>query len=216
MFESSYADERRRMVDKQLVARGISDARVIQAMLEIPREEFVPGGLRDQAYLDAALPIDYGQTISQPYTVAYMCEALQLTGGETVLEVGTGSGYGAAVLSRLAGQVYTVERIVELAATAKARLERLGYANVDVRIADGTLGLPEVAPFDAIIATAAAEELPSPYQQQLVEGGRIVMPLGSAHSQCMYRFTLRSGMLHRENLGGFAFVPLIGRYGLAD
>ena len=208
------AEQRRRMIDAQLASRGIQDSRVLEAMSEIPREDFLPHGLREQAYADAALPIDNGQTMSQPYTVAFMCQALGLEGGEKLLEIGTGSGYGAAVLSRLAREVHSVERFPELAKQAQDRLERRGYTNVNVHIADGSLGLPEQSPFDAIIVTAAAERLPAPYQDQLADGGRIVLPLGPRHhSQFMYRFTQNAGRLHRENLGAFVFVPLIGTHG---
>ena len=208
------AEQRRRMIETQLASRGIEDSRVLEAMSEIPREDFLPHGLREQAYADAALPIDNGQTMSQPYTVAFMCQALGLEGGEKLLEIGTGSGYGAAVLSRLAREVHSVERFPELAKQAQDRLERRGYTNVNVHIADGSLGLPEQSPFDAIIVTAAAERLPAPYQDQLADGGRIVLPLGPRHhSQFMYRFTQNAGRLHRENLGAFVFVPLIGTHG---
>jgi protein-L-isoaspartate(D-aspartate) O-methyltransferase len=212
-----FAEPRRRMVQRQLRGRDIDDPRVLDAMSRVAREQFLPHDLHDQAYADAALPIESGQTISQPYTVAFMCQALQLQGQEKVLEVGTGSGYGAAVLSLLAREVHTVERFPELAEPARDRLRRLGYTNVQVHVANGTLGLPEQAPWDAVIATAAAESLPSPYERQLAEGGRIVLPLGSRHhSQFMYRFTRRQGRLHRENLGAFVFVPLIGQHGFQN
>lgn len=162
---------RREMVELQLRRRGIGDARVLAVMGEVLREEFVPSGLRNAAYDDDALPIGFGQTISQPYTVASMLEALQLSGKENALEVGTGSGYTAAVLSRLVRVVHSVERVAELAQQAKERLDRLGYANIFVHVADGTLGLADEAPFDAIVVTAGAARLPQPYEQQLAEGG---------------------------------------------
>jgi protein-L-isoaspartate(D-aspartate) O-methyltransferase len=209
-----FASARQRMVEHQLRRRGISDERVLQAMLTVPREEFVAKDLRDYAYDDCPLPIGFGQTISQPFTVAFQCEALQLKGDERVLEVGTGSGYAAAVLSHLAKEVYTVERIPGLAAQAEAMLRRLGYANAHVFTANGTLGLPDYAPLDGIVVTAGGTALPKPYLSQLSTGGRIVIPIGeSLYGQSMYRFTKLTDELKVENLGGFAFVPLIGRYG---
>jgi protein-L-isoaspartate(D-aspartate) O-methyltransferase len=205
------------MVRTQLEARGISDQRVLDAMLAVPREAFVPQDLRPYAYDDTPLQIGYGQTISQPFTVAFMAEALQLIGSEKVLEVGTGSGYGAAVLSRLARVVFTVERISALGDRARARLEQLGYGNVHVCIANGTLGLPDQAPFDAIVVTAGAEELPPDYWRQLADGGRIVIPLGhTPMSQRMCRFTRRADDVEVEDLGSFAFVPLIGQHGWSE
>ncbi|QDV51950.1 protein-L-isoaspartate(D-aspartate) O-methyltransferase [Gimesia fumaroli] len=205
---------RQKMVENHLRFRGIRDPRVLEAMSRVPREEFVSPEQKQYAYSDCALPIDCGQTISQPYTVAYMCEAAQLTGDETVLEVGTGSGYGAAVLSLLTREVHTIERIPELVTIARERLTRLGFSNVHVYTADGTLGVPEVAPFDAIIVTAGAETLPEPYTEQLKNGGRIIIPIGSeTMGQTMYRYTMIKGKLSQENLGAFAFVPLIGEFG---
>lgn len=213
-LSSKYADERRRMVEDQLRARHISDPRVLEAMAAVPREEFVPVALRRHAYEDGPLPIGGGQTISQPYTVAFMCQALLLEGVEKVLEVGAGSGYGAAVLSRLAREVHTVERIRALAESARASLERLGYGNVHVHVADGTLGLPAEAPFDGIVVTAATMGVPLTYLEQLAEGGRLVIPVGDPLlGQTLYRFTRHDGRLLVADLGGFAFVPLIGKYG---
>ena len=212
---SEYFDElRHRMVQHQLRSRGIADERVLQAMRAVPREEFVSDSVRDYAYDDCPLPIGFGQTISQPFTVAFQCEALQLQGDERILEIGTGSGYAAAVLSYLAKEVYTVERIPGLATQAKETLSRLGYATVHVSTANGTLGLPDHAPFDAIVVTAGGTSLPKPFLEQLSAGGRIVIPIGdSLYGQSMYRFTKLPEALQVENLGGFAFVPLIGRYG---
>lgn len=202
------------MVENQLRTRGITDPRVLAAMLEVPREEFVPLGERFVAYEDGPLPIGRGQTISQPFTVAFMAQALQLQGQEKVLEIGTGSGYGAAVLSRLAREVYTVERIESLAQQAQQHLSRLDYNNVQVFIADGSLGLPNEAPFDAIVVTAGAKNLPQAYVEQLNEGGRIVIPIGDLpNTQTMMRVTKTDGQLTAENLGAFAFVPLIGENG---
>lgn len=202
------------MVETQLVGRGIADRHVLKAMGKIPREEFVPDNLRVSAYQDSALPIGHGQTISQPYTVAFMCQALALKGSEKILDVGTGSGYAAAVLSQLAAQVYSVERIDKLAELAKANLKRVGLEKVQVSVADGTLGLSREAPFDAIVVAATAEQLPRPLLEQLSEGGRIVIPLGdTSRGQRMHRITLREGKICDEDLGGFAFVPLVGEHG---
>lgn len=211
--EATFARRREKMVEYQIAARGIEDARLLAAMRTVPRHAFVPENLRENAYDDMPLPIGFGQTISQPYTVAFMCEALRLTGGERVLEIGTGSGYAAAVLSRLCREVFTVERIPELSERSADRLAELGYTNVHVRTSNGTLGLPAEGPFDAIAVTAAAAALPQPYLEQLKLGGRIVIPLGeSLYSQALFRFTRLKDELRVENLGGFAFVPLIGEY----
>jgi len=177
------ADDRRHMVEEQLRARDIVDRRVLEAMERVPRELFVPEELRPRAYDDAALPIGARQTISQPYMVARICEALQLTGDERVLDVGTGSGYQAAVVAELAGRVDTIERIPELAAEAGANLAAAGYAHVDVHVGDGTLGLPERAPFDAIAVAAAAPDIPAALYDQLAERGRLVIPVGGPHGQ---------------------------------
>ncbi len=214
---AAFAELRLAMVENQIRARGVEDSRVLAAMNRVPREAFVPARLRVAAYDDMPLPIGFGQTISQPYTVAFMCEALQLRGEEKVLEIGTGSGYAAAVLSLLAREVYTVERIGALAEEASARLTHLGYRNVHVRVADGTLGLADAAPFDAIVVTAGAEELPEAYRRQLADGGRIVIPLGrTPYSQTLCRFTRTGEEIRVENLGGFAFVPLIGAQGWSE
>ena len=213
--ELSFARQRQRMVESQIEARGIRNARVLTAMETVPREEFVPEDLRGEAYEDGPLPIGQGQTISQPLTVAFMAQALQLLGGEKVLEIGTGSGYGAAVLSRLAKEVHTVERLPELAAAAKERLARLGFANVQVHVGDGSLGWPEQAPYQAICVTAAPATLPKTLQAQLADGGRLVIPVGdSRRGQQMMRYTLLGGELLVENLGEFSFVPLIEDHGL--
>lgn len=212
--DDNFVTARQTMIEQQLRKRDITDPRVLEAIGRVPREYFVSPESQRFAYNDSALPIDCHQTISQPYTVAFMCAAAKLTGKETVLEIGTGSGYGAAVLSHLASVVHTVERIPELAIQATERLQRLGYDNVHVYTDDGTLGLPQAAPFDAIIVTAAAEQLPEPYLAQLKEKGRIIIPLGSdSTGQRMYRFTLRNGNLAEEVLGAFVFVPLIGKFG---
>ncbi|MFN0054035.1 MAG: protein-L-isoaspartate(D-aspartate) O-methyltransferase [Planctomycetales bacterium] len=213
----TFFDLRQRMVEEDLRDRGIHDARVLEAMEIVPREEFVPHDLRFAAYDDCALPIGFDQTISQPFTVALMCQALQLRGGEKVLEIGTGSGYGAAVLGKLAAEVFSIERIEPLAELARERLSRLRFDNVQVVTGDGTLGIPQLAPFDGIVVTAGAEILPDTYVEQLGEGGRIVIPLGSdRHNQTMYRFTRWQGKLRADDLGSFAFVPLIGKLGWSD
>jgi protein-L-isoaspartate(D-aspartate) O-methyltransferase len=205
------------MVMDQLAARGIQDARVLDAMESVPRDEFVAPEHSAQAHDDMPLPIGFGQTISQPYAVAFAVEALQLIGGEKVLEIGCGSGYQAAVLAHLAQVVHTMERVPQLYAQARERLQRLGYDKVRVHFANGTLGLPEEAPFDAIIVAASSEELPLPYREQLADGGRIVIPLGPhRRAQHMFRFTLRGDKLEKEDLGSFAFVPLIGEYGWSE
>ncbi len=202
------------MVRSQLETRDIVDPRVLAAMAKVPREEFVAAGYQDQAFADCALPIECGQTISQPYTVAFMCQAACISPSDKVLEIGTGSGYGAAVLSQLCRDVHTIERIPQLAEQARERLQRLGCTNVQVHVANGTLGLPEHAPFDVIVVTAAAEALPQPYLEQLQEGGRIIIPLGSSgYGQSMYRMTRSHGSMQVDNLGDFAFVPLIGACG---
>jgi protein-L-isoaspartate(D-aspartate) O-methyltransferase len=205
---------RQRMVDDQLRARGICDSRVLAAMLTVSREEFVFSELREQAYDDCPKPIGAGQTISQPFAVAYMAEMAQLRGDEKILEVGTGSGYGAAVLSLLGAEVHTVERLPALGKRASATLRRLGYSNVQVYVGDGSLGLATEAPYDAIIVTASAAYLPPAYIEQLAEGGRIVIPIGKFDScQHLYRICVEHGEEVRDDLGAFAFVPLLGDEG---
>lgn len=200
---------RHNMVMEQLERRGICDPRVLEAMQWVPRHEFVPSTLVDQAYGDHALPIGYEQTISQPYTVAFMCQEACLSPADKVLDIGTGSGYCAAVLSLLSREVHTIERIKPLYHTARDRLARLGYDNVHCYLDDGTLGLPGEAPFDAIVVAAGAEALPAPYHDQLAEGGRLIIPIGPPSRQQMYRFTRRGIHFDRESLGSFGFVPLV-------
>ncbi|HIE52022.1 MAG TPA: protein-L-isoaspartate(D-aspartate) O-methyltransferase, partial [Armatimonadetes bacterium] len=175
--------EREAMVERQIRARGVRDPRVLEAMRQVPRHKFVLPSLQAQAYQDTPLPIGLDQTISQPYMVALMTELLELKGPEKVLEVGTGSGYQAAILAELAEQVYTIERIPELAAAARQRLQELGYHNVTVRVGDGTLGWPEEAPFEAIIVTAGGQTVPPALKEQLAEGGRLVIPVGGYRMQ---------------------------------
>jgi protein-L-isoaspartate(D-aspartate) O-methyltransferase len=201
------------MVEEQLRARDIADERVLAAMERVPRELFVPEAYRARAYDDAALPIGEGQTISQPYMVARICEALALQGGERVLDVGTGSGYQAAVLAELAGEVHTIERRAALAARARAALVAAGYERVQVHVGDGTLGLPEHAPFAAIAVAAAAPEIPPSLYEQLKTGGRLVVPVGGREGQEL-QLVVRSpegpAVLHSVPC---RFVPLVGREG---
>lgn len=197
------------MVTNQLERRGIGDPRVLEAMEWVPRHEFVPRDLLELAYNDRALPIGHEQTISQPYTVGFMCQEARVAADDRVLEVGTGSGYGAALLSLLAREVYTVERIEVLYRSARERLARLGYKNVHCHLDDGTLGLPSEAPFDAIIVAAGAESMPDAFQEQLAEGGRLIIPIGPLAHQRMIRLTRRGNDFIREDLGSFGFVPLV-------
>ncbi len=202
--------DRRRMLELHLAARGIDDPGVLAAMVAVPREEFVPEGLLDRAYADRPLPVGHGQTISQPYTVAVMAQAASLTGGERVLEIGTGTGYGAAVLARLAREVISIERIEMLARSAALRLARLGIENVEVRVGDGSVGLIERAPYDAIVVTAGAPRFPMALAEQLADGGRCVIPIGGKDGQRLLRVTRRGDAIREDDLGPFTFVPLIG------
>jgi protein-L-isoaspartate(D-aspartate) O-methyltransferase len=211
--EEAYAEEQRRMVDWQIARRGIRDPRVLEAMRKVPRWRFVPPAERGRAYYDGALPIGHGQTISQPYVVAFMTQALSLTGSERVLEIGTGSGYQAAILAELAHEVYSVERVAALADRARDLLTALGCSNLQVRVADGTLGWPEEAPFDAILVTAGSPQVPEPLQEQLAEGGRLVIPVGPRWSQEVTRVTRRGSRFVEEKLMGVMFVPLLGEHG---
>lgn len=207
-------EKRERMVSEQLRRRDIVDPAVLAAFAEVPRELFVGPEVEKWAYEDSPLAIGYGQTISQPYVVAMTAQALRLTGTENVLEIGTGSGYAAAILGRLARTVHTIERIGELAATAAERLLELGYTNVHVHHADGTLGWPDNAPYEAIAVAAGAPRPPPSLLQQLTIGGRIVLPHGDAASQRLVRIT-RQGEIDfvEENLGEVRFVPLLGAEG---
>jgi protein-L-isoaspartate(D-aspartate) O-methyltransferase len=207
-----FPERRQAMVASQLAARGIRDDRVLDAMRTVPREAFVPEHLRESAYADSPLPIGAGQTISQPHVVAFMIEVLALKGGEKVLEIGAGSGYAAAVLGQIAGQVYAIERIRELAERARDTLRNLGYHNVQVRHGDGTRGWPEQAPFDAIAVAAGATEVPQALKQQLKTGGRAIIPVGlSVHFQQLKRITrVSQNDYTEEDLIPVRFVPLIG------
>jgi protein-L-isoaspartate(D-aspartate) O-methyltransferase len=210
---TDYDKEREHMVKSQLAGRGIKDQRVLEAMRRVPRHLFIPEGMRNLAYCDGPLPIGHGQTISQPYIVALMTEILELEGKEKVLEVGTGSGYQAAILSRLASQVYSVERHAALAQQAEKLLSQLGYANIVVRVGNGTLGWPEHSPYEAIIVTAAAPDVPRPLTDQLADGGRLVAPVGSQWSQVLVKVRRQGDLLIRERRTAVAFVPLVGKYG---
>ena len=203
-----FAEERERMVDDQIIPRDVTDPIVLQAMRRVPRHEFVPPEYLGQSYENHPLPIGYGQTISQPFIVAYMSENLALKPGDRVLEIGTGSGYQAAVLAAMGMEVYSIEIIPELAAEAEARLKRLGY-EAQVRAGDGYDGWPEAAPFDAIIVTAAPDHVPLPLLQQLKLGGRLVVPIGPVGAiQTLWQFTLEAGdHLKALNLGDVRFVP---------
>jgi protein-L-isoaspartate(D-aspartate) O-methyltransferase len=211
-FDASAA-ERRRMIETQIRKRGVSSPRVLEAMASVPRHEFVPLKFRNEAYADKPLPIGEGQTISQPYMVAAMTEALELSGSERVLEIGTGSGYQAAVLSLLVQQVITVENHTSLALAAQERLTNLGYENVHVHNGDGSAGFPDAAPYDAILVTAGAPEIPQAFASQLQEGGRLVIPVGDRDNQELVRGRMENRELKFRVLFHCKFVLLLGRYG---
>jgi protein-L-isoaspartate(D-aspartate) O-methyltransferase len=211
--EAPYASERRQMVDTQIARRGIRDKRVLEALRTVPRHLFVAREYRHLAYTDGPLPIGSGQTISQPYIVALMTDLLHLKGEERVLEIGTGSGYQAAILGVIARQVHTIERHAALARRAAEILEELGLDNVHVHTGDGTLGLPEQAPFDAIIVTAAAPHTPQALLGQLADGGRLVIPVGSLGAQFLECWTRAGEDCKSEEIIPVAFVPLIGEQG---
>ncbi|HET6930368.1 MAG TPA: protein-L-isoaspartate(D-aspartate) O-methyltransferase [Candidatus Acidoferrum sp.] len=208
-----FADDRRLMVETQIRKRGIADERVLHAMATVPRHEFVPAFWINQAYADEPLPIGHGQTISQPYIVAAMVASLSLTGSEKILEVGTGCGYQAAVVSLLAKEVHSVEILPELAQSSAERLQRLSYANVHVHCGDGTMGWPESSPYDAILISAAAPAVPEPLLQQLSEGGRLVAPVGDEDKQELQLVIKREGNFSVKQGGPCRFVPLMGQHG---
>jgi protein-L-isoaspartate(D-aspartate) O-methyltransferase len=201
------------MVERQLHRRGISDERVLDAMREVPREHFVPEGVRRSAYNDSALPIGHEQTISQPWVVAAICQALRLHGGENVLEIGTGSGYSAAVLAQLADRVVSVERVPELAETARRKLDELGIENVEVILGDGSRGHPEGAPYDAIAVHAATPEAPHSMLAELAPDGRLVVPIATGSADLLTAFVRENGDMRQETIGPCRFVPLIGAEG---
>lgn len=201
------------MLDTQIISRGVEDKRVIDAMLQVPRHLFVEEALREQAYNDYPLPIGEGQTISQPYIVALMTEALGLKGSENVLEIGTGSGYQTAILSLLAEKVCSIERVPVLAARARKVLDNLHCSNVVIKISDGTYGWSEEAPFDSIIVTAASPEIPEILIEQMASGGNMVIPVGGEYEQTLMRVSKRNGNIIRETMGGCRFVKLIGKHG---
>ncbi len=213
--DPDYAALRERMVATQLrpPTRDITNALVLAAMAKVPRHEFVPEKYRDEAYEDSPLPIGYSQTISQPYIVAFMTEKLEPHPGDRVLEVGTGSGYQAAVLAELVAEVYTIEIVEPLAQRARTDLDRLGYRNVRVRTGDGYQGWPDAAPFDAIIVTCAPDHVPQPLVEQLKEGGRMMIPVGPLGEQQLYLLEKRGGEVHRQSVLGVRFVPMTGTSG---
>lgn len=205
---------RRRMVDRQIKARGVSDPLVIDAMLKVPRHLFVEEALQDQAYSDYPLPIGEKQTISQPFMVGFMTAALRLGGGERVLEIGTGSGYQAAILAHIAGRVFTMERIPELARRARRIFDSLGLSNINLKVSDGTVGWAEEGPFEGILVTAGAPAVPEEYYSQLAVGGRMVIPVGGQGSQTLKRIIRTDETeFEEENLLDCRFVPLLGKHG---
>jgi protein-L-isoaspartate(D-aspartate) O-methyltransferase len=211
-----YVVERERMVEEQLAARGIKDQRVLMAFREVPRHAFVSQGLQHQAYNDYPLPLEHGQTISQPYMVALMTECLHLKGDEKVLEVGTGSGYQAAILSKLAERIYSIERDTLLARKARDLLTKLKIENVVIKVGDGTVGWREFAPYDGIIVTAGSPVVPEPLQSQLRDGGRLVVPVGSSAFQNLLCIQKKGTQFRTDEICGCTFVPLIGDHGWAQ
>src|SRR5215471_11395892 len=206
---ADFALQRQRMVEQQLKPRGINDVRVLAAMAKVPREEFIPVDARAGAYEDGPLPIGYDQTISQPYVVAFMTEQLRPKQGDRVLEIGSGSGYQAAILAELMAEVYTMEIVGPLAKTAEATLQRLGYQNVHIKVGDGYKGWPEEAPFDAIIVTCAPENVPQPIVDQLKDGGRMVIPVGERFAQQLYLLEKKNGQLKESATLPVRFVPMV-------
>lgn len=209
----SYAGQRRKMVEEQLVERGVKDLRLLEAMSRVPRHLFAQDSLQHRAYGDTPLPIGENQTLSQPYIVGAMTEALELKGEERVLEIGTGSGYQTAIIAELARQVFTIERLNNLSRKAQKILEGLNYMNIVFKMFDGTYGWPDQAPFDAILITASAREIPESLIKQLGDGGRLVAPVGETDKQKLVVLTKKGDRVSRKNLGDCKFVPLIGKYG---
>ena len=214
--QDRFREARETMVRRQIEERGIHNPRLLEALRRIPREKFIPPDMEDRAYADAPVPIGQGQTISQPYMVAVMTDLLILNGDETVLEIGTGSGYQAAVLASLASQVHTIERNAGLAQQAAARLEEMGFKNISVHIGDGSLGWPPAAPYQAILVTAGAPEVPRPLMEQLDDDGRLVLPVGSLREQRLERWVKRGGQFNRQVIFPVSFVPLRGYFGWKD
>lgn len=217
ILNQRYENERKKMVEEQIIRRGIIDERVIEAMLKVPRELFVEEALQQKAYGDHPLPIGCGQTISQPLMVALMTQYLKLSGSEKVLEIGTGSGYQTAILAELAQKIYTFERVKTLYEKAqKVLLERLRYKNIVTILGDGTLGMKNFAPFDRIIVTAAAPDIPPPLIDQLGDSGILVIPKGDKYFQSLVIVTKKNGELSTQDVGGCVFVPLVGKWGWKD
>ena len=208
--QDPYAAKRYQMVKKQIRWRGVDDKLVLEAMKRVPRHEFVPKYLKDQAYVDSPLPIGQGQTISQPYIVAFMTEALQLKGGEKVLEIGTGSGYQAAVLAEIVKEVYTIEIVPELGRQAEKLLKKLGYSNIHVKIGDGYRGWQEHAPYDAVIVTAAPGHIPQPLVDQLKKGGRMIIPVGEFYQELILITKQADGTIKKKSILPVRFVPMTG------
>ena len=208
----AYVGQRRKMIEEQLLGRGIKDLLVMEAMSRVPRHLFVNSSLRHRAYGDCPLPIGENQTISQPYIVALMTQALQLKGEERVLEIGTGSGYQTAILAQLASQVFTIERIKSLAKNTKLLLERLGYKNITFKAFDGTYGWRDQSPFDVILISASTPRVPEALIEQLADKGRLIAPVGKRESQDLLVLTKNGSRVVRREIGGCKFVPLIGRF----
>lgn len=206
---ANFAAKRQRMVEQQLKPRGIKNERVLAAMAKVPREEFIPVDARGEAYEDGALPIGYNQTISQPYIVAFMTEQLRPTASDRILEIGSGSGYQAAILAEIVEDVYTIDIVEPLAKTAEANLQRLGYKNVHVKVGDGYKGWAEEAPFDAVIVTCAPEKVPQPLVDQLKDGGRMVIPVGERFAQQLYLLEKKNGQLKESVTLPVRFVPML-------
>ena len=207
--QDGYTAQRKKMVQDQLVARNITDRATLNAMLTVPRQHFVPDNVKKYAYTDTALPIGQGQTISQPYIVAFMTQELKLKPDDRVLEIGTGSGYQAAVLAEIAKEVYTIEIVEPLGVTAKNQLKKLGYQNIEVRIGDGYNGWKEKAPFNAIIVTAGIETIPQPLLDQLAEGGRMIIPVGASTSRQLILVTKKNGKIRTKERLPVRFVPFV-------
>jgi len=216
VISGNLESDRLKMVETQIKARGIENRLVLEALKKVPRHVFVPPDYSDSAYADRPLPIGLGQTISQPYMVAIMTETMNLEGHEKVLEVGTGSGYQAAVLAEIVDHVVSLERVPELADAAAERLRQLGYANVEIHLGDGSEGYAARAPYDAIVVTAGAPEIPGVLVDQLADGGRLIIPVGNSFQQTLTRVIVRDGERKTEKLEGCVFVPLIGKFGWGE